>query len=206
MPAYVEHTIGDALQEQGFNTASFSLESVSLSALTIRNLQLDQARTLTVGRVEVDYDLADLMEGRVREIRLFDATLRVRVSSEHEPDWGPLAKLGRRGKPGPPPLTSLHWINSRLIVETPEQTIRVPLRGSLDLVQNVARIALHGELFDEPMHVYGSAHYDARSELQSGQLQGEIASDGISRLSLEARLERGQGDTEVTLAIEGKRR
>ena len=207
LPAYVERFIQDALRERGLSEATFTLGSMSLSHLNLHNLTLDDARTLTVKRIEVDYSLADLLAGRVKEVRLIEAQWNLELSKDYAVDWGAASKVVAGPSTGPPPVARVRWVQSQLLIQTPTREIAVPVAGIATFSGQETQLDIRGELFHEALRVHVSSHSQGRAAVGWATLRGPITETGArDSIAATVRVADQAGAPTADIEVRGQRR
>ncbi|MHB1155923.1 MAG: hypothetical protein ACYC26_03685, partial [Phycisphaerales bacterium] len=83
LPGVIEGKIRAALAEAGFAKATFVMEgSPTLNRMVVKDVRLDEAGRMRIGRVEVWYDPARLLSGRVAMVKVTGVRWRVEVGED----------------------------------------------------------------------------------------------------------------------------
>ncbi|MFA7235924.1 MAG: YdbH domain-containing protein [Phycisphaeraceae bacterium] len=85
LPGVIEGKIKAALTEAGFAKAVFVMEGLpTLSRMVVKDVKLDEQGRMRIGRVEVWYDPARLLSGRVAMVKVTGVRWRVEVDEKGE--------------------------------------------------------------------------------------------------------------------------
>ncbi len=206
VPALISSRLSNALRERGLDQARFSLESVGLSVMSFRDLQLDASKRLTIGRIELRYELSGLLHGHIDEIVFSNAVWHVGLSSSGELDWGPIKKLTEGGPAAPIAVDRVRWVASELLLDGPSGTLRVPFEGQALTSERGTELDIRAHIFDEALRLRGSLDADGRAGRLHGLLgDPEQALDASDRVSLQASFQESSEQVIVDLKVRGKR-
>lgn len=154
LPLYVEGRIRDKFREYGFHSASFSLESVGISRLVLRNVRA--GHDLRAGSIVIEYELGDLLAGRVGQVLISHASWHLQISEDIKAHAVSVAELLESGSARPLPVRRVEWRDTQITLHTPTRTAVIPSRGFVELRGPASYVDIRGTLFSEEFHVHAS--------------------------------------------------
>jgi hypothetical protein len=122
--------VGRALAAAGLQPATFSLSSVGLEDLRIKDLKVGPGEPwLTAGTVHVSYSLPSLGSRRVKSITVSDSTWTVHIRGGAV-EWGP-SPHGGKGLSIDFPFDQVDLTAARIVVKTATDSYDLPMSLSL---------------------------------------------------------------------------
>ena len=79
LPGWLEGRLIDELTAAGFDAVELTVEEVTLGQVVVTGIAIGRGAPLTVGRATVDFELAQLLDGQVRNIVVDDIVWRTRI-------------------------------------------------------------------------------------------------------------------------------
>lgn len=133
-PGLLERRIADTLRDAGLAPVSLRVASVGPTGTALRDIRLGDDQRLSIDTLHVSYTPGRLRAYHVDDITITGARLRATLANNRL-DLGSLLHASfTTGGDGdtPLPFTSIHLQASTLILETPDQTYHIDLRGTIN--------------------------------------------------------------------------
>ena len=162
LPWLLHNRIAAALDAAGVRNPRFHVARATLWGSRLNDVTAGENSGVKLGRVDLDYTLGDLRQGRLKAIRIANATLDLHIGDDGRIDLTPLRSLLRSSpttrKATPAsitlPVDRIELAASKLVLHTPNEALEVPIGGSVAQQSN-GRISIGLQLDQERIFVVG---------------------------------------------------